>query len=112
MWDDFKICAERPRSEVNAAQSSFLVILHVGFWHLRFGEHRHARSSVGHHDPLVTKAFQESMVWECEVVLKIVVDLLLLCMCELYIYIYIYVYVRVVIDYSSIVTPQLAHTSA
>ena len=30
-----------------------------------------------HHDPLVTKPLQESVVWEREVALKIVVDLLL-----------------------------------
>ena len=80
VWDDFKSGAERPRSEINTAQSCFLVILHVGSWHPRLGEDRHIRPPVRHHDPLVTKALQESVVWECEVVLKIVVDLLLFCL--------------------------------
>lgn len=109
VWDDFKIGAERPRSEINTAQSCFLVIVHIGSWHPRLGEDRHIRPPVRHHDPLVTKALQESVVWECEVVLKIVVDLLLFCLQKRS---HTHTHACVVCVHSHMITPQLAHISA
>ena len=73
-----EIGAECPWSPVKTAQSCLLLILHASPWHLRAGKHRHARPTMRHHDPLVTKLLQQRVVWKCEVVLKIVVDLFIL----------------------------------
>ena len=73
-----EIFAECPWSPKKTTQSCFLLILHAGSWHLRAGKHRHARPTMRHHDPLVTKSLQHGVVWKREVVRKIVVDLFIL----------------------------------
>ena len=78
MWCLAEIGAKCPWTPIKTAQSCLLLILHAGPWHLRAGKHRHARPTMRHHDPLVTKPLQQRVVWKCEVVLKIVVDLFIL----------------------------------